>query len=67
MKWLRKVHGASNMAIIIDIDLPKSCTECPISLNYLNVIYCKSQGDFVKGKTKRPKSCPIRGKYEHIA
>lgn len=48
------------MPIKINIDAPKNCLKCPISINYFKTIYCKILQDFVKGKTKRPKECPLK-------
>ena len=48
------------MAIQINIDAPENCLRCPISINYFKTIYCKILQKCVKGKTKRPKDCPIK-------
>ena len=46
--------------IKLNIEVPKNCIECLLSINYFNTIYCKVLQKYVKGKTKRPKECPIK-------
>lgn len=45
--------------IKIDINKPGNCLKCPMADRLYIAIYCRAKSCFVRGKSKRPKNCPI--------
>ena len=49
------------MIVKVKMCLPENCIMCPLGERYMNTNYCRVLKVFTRGKTKRPKGCPIVG------
>lgn len=54
-------EGGDIVGIIVDIDMPQNCFQCPMARGDKECVSCQVTGSSTNSKTTRQDDCPILG------